>query len=87
MYLRIAIRFPVGYLDVWDSNFRVHTQQQTYRERWGERKILHEEVIDEILRSTRRTCACRCGSVGDVAPEPSCRPRSTRSRRGRTGGR
>ena len=28
MYLRIAIRFPVGHLDVWDSNFRVHTQQR-----------------------------------------------------------
>jgi hypothetical protein len=49
MVIRLAARFPVGYLDVWDSGFRIHTTQQTYGERWGERKILLEDVLDEIL--------------------------------------
>lgn len=51
MHLRLAVRAPVGYLDVWDSAFRIHPQQDTYSERWGERKVLHEQVIDTILSS------------------------------------
>jgi hypothetical protein len=52
MVIRLAARFPVGYLDVWDSGFRIHTTQQTYGERWGERKILLEDVLDEILATS-----------------------------------
>jgi hypothetical protein len=48
-YLRLAVRYPVGYLDVWDSAFRVHAQQQTYGERWGERKVVYEDAIAELL--------------------------------------
>ena len=52
MVIRLAARFPVGYLDLWDSGFRIHTTQQTYGERWGERKILLEDVLDEILATS-----------------------------------
>lgn len=51
MHLRLAVRAPVGYLDVWDSAFRIHPEQDTYSERWGERKVAHEQVIDSILGS------------------------------------
>ncbi len=49
LYFRLALAFPTGYLDLWDSAFRVHLQQQTYSMRWGERRIVFEEVIDELL--------------------------------------
>jgi glycosyltransferase involved in cell wall biosynthesis len=49
LYLRLGARFPVGYLGVWDSAFRVHPQQYTYAVRWGDRRIEYEDRIDEIL--------------------------------------
>lgn len=49
LYFRLGLAFPTGYLDVWDSAFRVHLQQQTYSMRWGEQRIVFEEVIDELL--------------------------------------
>ena len=29
MWLRLALRFPVGYLAVWDASYRVHDRQVT----------------------------------------------------------
>jgi glycosyltransferase involved in cell wall biosynthesis len=48
MWLRLAVRFPVGLLPVCDAQYRVHpaqTTQQRVRLHVGERKL---EVLDEV---------------------------------------
>jgi hypothetical protein len=50
MWLRLAIRFPVGYLHAWDSDYRVHRAQATLttRRRGNERLHMYAK-IDELL--------------------------------------
>jgi glycosyltransferase involved in cell wall biosynthesis len=46
MWLRIALRFPVGYLAVWDASYRVHDRQVTMTERRRGRQEL--TLLDQI---------------------------------------
>jgi glycosyltransferase involved in cell wall biosynthesis len=49
MWLRIAARFDVGFLDVRDASFRIHTAQRSYAglSRMGEHRL---ELLDEVDR-------------------------------------
>jgi hypothetical protein len=46
MWLRLALRFPVGYLAVWDAAYRVHSQQVTMTA-WR-RGRQHLRLLDQI---------------------------------------
>lgn len=53
MWFRIAARFPIGFLDVADSDWRTHRNQTTQRVRlWGEHlarmHALFEETLDAV---------------------------------------
>jgi hypothetical protein len=50
MYLRLALRFPVHYLDVWDSSFRIHAGQLSYQTVTGESTLTYEEHVDALVR-------------------------------------
>ena len=49
MWLRIAVRFDVGFLDVYDADYRIHTAQTTHEafSRMGEHRL---EFLDEVDR-------------------------------------
>jgi glycosyltransferase involved in cell wall biosynthesis len=49
MWLRIAARFNVGFLDVCDANYRIHTAQKSHDvlSRMGEHRL---ELLDEVDR-------------------------------------
>jgi glycosyltransferase involved in cell wall biosynthesis len=49
MWLRIAARFDVGFLDVFDANYRIHTAQKSHDvlSRMGEHRL---ELLDEVDR-------------------------------------
>ena len=49
MWLRIAVRFDVGFLDVYDADYRIHTAQTTHEAfgRMGEHRL---EFLDEVDR-------------------------------------
>lgn len=49
MWMRLGARFGAGYVDGWDSSFRVHSQQATYAERWGENWVVFEDHIRGLL--------------------------------------
>lgn len=53
MWLRLALRFPVGYLADWDSDYRIHQAQATLttRRRGNERLHMYAKV-DELLAQT-----------------------------------
>jgi glycosyltransferase involved in cell wall biosynthesis len=50
MFLRLALRYPVYYVDVWDSAYRIHPQQVTYRTRVGEQLLAFHDHVDELVR-------------------------------------
>jgi glycosyltransferase involved in cell wall biosynthesis len=50
MWLRLALRFPVGYLAVWDAAYRVHDQQVTMTsKRRGLQELTLLDHIDGLL--------------------------------------
>jgi glycosyltransferase involved in cell wall biosynthesis len=50
MWLRLAIRFPVGYLAVRDADYRVHDSQVTMTSgRRGEQRLRSLEQVDALL--------------------------------------
>ena len=50
MWLRLALRFPVGYLAVWDASYRVHDQQVTMTSmRRGLQQLTLLDQIDGLL--------------------------------------
>ncbi len=49
MWIRLAARFPAGYLAVTDADFRLHDGQLTYTERWGPARIQFARRIHELL--------------------------------------
>jgi glycosyltransferase involved in cell wall biosynthesis len=50
MFLRLALRYPIYYVDVWDSAYRIHPQQVTYRTRVGEQLLAFHDHVDELVR-------------------------------------
>jgi glycosyltransferase involved in cell wall biosynthesis len=50
MFLRLALRYPVYYLSVWDSAYRIHPQQVTYRTRVGDQLLSFHEHVDQLVR-------------------------------------
>jgi hypothetical protein len=50
VWLRLALRFPVGYLKVWDSEYRWHDEQLSKRAEWGKQGILFEDHLDTLLQ-------------------------------------
>jgi glycosyltransferase involved in cell wall biosynthesis len=50
MFLRLALRYPVYYLNVWDSAYRIHPQQVTYRTRVGDQLLAFHDHVDELVR-------------------------------------
>ena len=82
MWLRLALRFPVGYLAVWDASYRVHDRQvtMTVEAAGGLQELTLLDQIDGLLakaphvRPDRRQLRRR-------RPGPICRPRSTSCRR------
>ena len=49
MWLRLALRFPVGYLALWDVAYRVHGEQISVQGRWGEQRIAFYEHLDALV--------------------------------------
>jgi glycosyltransferase involved in cell wall biosynthesis len=50
MWVRLAVRFPVGYLPVWDAYFRIHPLQMHRDVRhFGEEKVLLWPHLEELL--------------------------------------
>jgi glycosyltransferase involved in cell wall biosynthesis len=49
MWLRIATRFPVGYLTRHDSYYRVHESQLSERSAWGEAWLHWQEHMEQHL--------------------------------------
>jgi hypothetical protein len=49
MWLRISIRFPVGYLTTHDSYYRLHGSQLSARTSWGEAWIAWQEHMEHLL--------------------------------------
>ncbi len=50
MWIRLGLRFPVGYLATWDSDYRVHSQQVTMTSRGrGKQELRLVEQIEELL--------------------------------------
>ncbi len=49
MWLRLAIRFPVGYVRSHDAFYRIHTQSLTARSSWGESWVLYQEHVEALL--------------------------------------
>jgi|1185.fasta_scaffold00527_4 glycosyltransferase involved in cell wall biosynthesis len=53
MWIRLALRFPVGYLAVADADYRVHRQQVTMTaRRRGEQQLRLLDQIDGLLAAT-----------------------------------
>ena len=51
MWFRIASRFDVGFLDIWDTNYRIHNAQATHPEqaRLGEHRLALLGELDQWL--------------------------------------
>jgi glycosyltransferase involved in cell wall biosynthesis len=67
MWLRLALRFPVGYLSVFDSDYRIHPKQLTYSIRWGEELIVFAQHLEDL--------------VDRMLPDVQLSPRELRRRR------
>jgi glycosyltransferase involved in cell wall biosynthesis len=50
MWLRLAVRFPVGYVTALDVEYRFHEQQETYAARVGSQFLRLAEHADAMLR-------------------------------------
>lgn len=70
LWLRLSIHFPVGYVDVCDASYRIHTQQETYSEFWGAGRVEIHNHVDSLL----------AGRFDDLIP--TGRRRARRSSRG-----
>ena len=51
LYVRIGLRFSVGYLPDYDSRYRLHDRQLTYRMRIGEETLVLNEHIERLIAS------------------------------------
>jgi glycosyltransferase involved in cell wall biosynthesis len=49
MWLRIAVRFPVGYLTDHDSCYRIHPTSLSDRSSWGDAWLAWQEHIEQLL--------------------------------------
>ena len=51
MWLRIAARFDVGFVDVFDANYRIHTAQKSHDvlSRMGEHRLALLDEVDRLL--------------------------------------
>jgi hypothetical protein len=49
MWLRLAMRFPVGYVTTHDSYYRMHGQSVTAATTWGESWIAYQEHLERVL--------------------------------------
>ena len=67
MWLRLALRFPVGYLPVWDTRYRFHPNQTTASITWGEPWLAFQEHVEALLE--------------EQLPEAQFTPREKRERR------
>lgn len=53
MWLRLALRFPVGYLHTYDASWRRHGSQSTYQDRgWGAAHVAFLEHADRLVSAT-----------------------------------
>ena len=88
MWLRLALRFPVGYLAVWDAAYRVHDQQVTMTSRRrGLQELTLLDHIDGLLaeaphvhpdrrRLRRRRASAHLSAALDELQEPDRRSAS-----------
>jgi glycosyltransferase involved in cell wall biosynthesis len=86
MWLRLALRFPVGYLAVRDADYRVHGQQVTMTvRRRGEEQIRLFEHLGTLLDGTpgivadrrplrRRLAGAHLSAALDALQDPDRRP-------------
>jgi glycosyltransferase involved in cell wall biosynthesis len=49
MWLRLAVRFPVGYVAAHDSFYRVHGHSLSARSNWGESWLRYQEHVERLL--------------------------------------
>jgi glycosyltransferase involved in cell wall biosynthesis len=49
MWLRLALRFPVGYLPVWDTGYRFHANQTSASISWGEPWLAFQEHAEALV--------------------------------------
>jgi glycosyltransferase involved in cell wall biosynthesis len=49
MWLRLALRFPVGFVAAHDAYYRVHGQSLSAAARWGESWIAYQEHVEQLL--------------------------------------
>jgi glycosyltransferase involved in cell wall biosynthesis len=60
MWLRLAVRFPVGYLEVQDAHYRIHREQLNRRTpHYGEQKLVLWEHVEALI--SRELPALRLG--------------------------
>lgn len=67
MWIRLALRFPVGYLPVWDTGYRFHANQTSAWISWGEPWLAFQEHVEAL--------------VAQHLPEAQFTPRERRERR------
>ena len=67
MWLRLALRFPVGYLPVWDAGYRFHGAQTSSWISWGDSWLAFQEHVEALVEAH--------------LPEAQYTPRERRARR------
>jgi glycosyltransferase involved in cell wall biosynthesis len=71
MLLRLAVRYPVGYVQGWDATYRLHAQQTSFNKHWGDELIRGRSPPSSSCASTCPDSASPRRISRTTAPRPT----------------